>query len=389
MGFGQGVAAAATFLLSVAFARLVSSEVYGQYQFVLAIMAMASVAALPGMNLSILQSAAKGKDGSYWQAVITKLWWSGWGSFLLIIGGGYYYWNDNYLVGQALFLGAVFLPLAFAFNGWNSFLEGKKRFDKINIYLSAQSLVNLAAMVAAMVFLKDNLLVLVAIYLLAEMSFNWFWFKRSLILVDNNETDGELIVYGKFLTKIQLLARVTSQLDKVFLGMLATPADLAVYAVGTNFSRVFIDKINSITTVFRPVVANQERISLKTYLSVFLVFAILALVVFLLLPVIIPLVFSDKYTESVALSQIVIVFAPFAAINLLQRNHFLLNKKNKKVLFWEAIVFPILKIGLMIVLFIFWGVAGLAFLLGFQHVVRSVLLLVLSSLFADPVEVFQ
>ena len=44
---------------------LLTKEVYGQYQFVLSVLSLASVAALPGMRPAIVRAVAKGFDSTY------------------------------------------------------------------------------------------------------------------------------------------------------------------------------------------------------------------------------------------------------------------------------------------------------------------------------------
>jgi len=51
--------------VSIVFARLAPREVYGQYNFVLAILAIASILSIPGLKSAVLRSTARGNEGNY------------------------------------------------------------------------------------------------------------------------------------------------------------------------------------------------------------------------------------------------------------------------------------------------------------------------------------
>ena len=87
---------------------------------------------------------------------------------------------------------------------------------------------------------KNNLLLIIVTYALTLAVFNILWFKRSLRFVENKKEDKETIPYGWFVTKIQVLSLIVGNLDKVLIGIFIGPAQLAVYAIGTNFAKKFL-----------------------------------------------------------------------------------------------------------------------------------------------------
>ena len=89
--FTQFVVIFCFFILSVAFARLGSKELLGEFQFVTAFLATLSVLALPGVYTAVFLAAAKGKDGAVMQGVWLKIKWSLLGCVILIATAFYAY----------------------------------------------------------------------------------------------------------------------------------------------------------------------------------------------------------------------------------------------------------------------------------------------------------
>lgn len=104
----QGVGAITGLALSVAFARLATQEVFGQYQFILSILSIVSILSIPGLNTSIIRSAARGCDGDYKEVVRVSFIWSLLGVPALLIIGGYYYIYQSHPLGIALMISSIF-----------------------------------------------------------------------------------------------------------------------------------------------------------------------------------------------------------------------------------------------------------------------------------------
>lgn len=81
--------------ISIAFARLATKEVFGQYQFIIAAFSIAGILSLPGLNISILRSVSRRCDGDYKRAVRTSFRWSLLGVPLLLIFGAFYFFFGN------------------------------------------------------------------------------------------------------------------------------------------------------------------------------------------------------------------------------------------------------------------------------------------------------
>jgi len=381
-GMGQIVSIVAGLILSIAFARLLNEQTFGQYQFFISILSIISIISLPGFSTSIFQSTARGCDGSYKKATKTSFIWSLLGIPILVIVGAYYYIYQHQILGLSLMLASVFFPLIYVPTIWKSFLQGKERFDLCNKYSSLQAIINTSVLITTIFLLRDNLLAIVVIYLISLSVFNTLWFVKSLKYIKNKKIDKEVISYGWFLTKMRIVSLIAAHADKVIIGIFLGPVELAIYVIGTNFAKKFFELIKSFFTIASPKISRANTVSIKLYSIVFIAASTMAVILYFSFPFLVALLFSDKYKDSIFLSQLVILFCPFFALNVLYKNHFLFYIRNKSIIFYESIAFPIIKILLMIPLLSYFNIKGLAFLIGFQHLLDICILYVLHKFLA-------
>jgi len=115
--------------ISIAFARLGTAELYGQYQFSLAVVSFLSVLALPGLNTVSLIAAAKGMPKVLLSATRVCFQASWLVSVLVAVIGIYYLAAKNQLgVGWSLVGASALLPLFYGPNGWYAYYEGQRDF---------------------------------------------------------------------------------------------------------------------------------------------------------------------------------------------------------------------------------------------------------------------
>ena len=76
-----------SFGTALAFANLIPKETFGAYQYVLSIVGIFGIMTLTGMNTAISRAAARGKDGSLFEALKEKIRWG------LLGDSGQYFWR--------------------------------------------------------------------------------------------------------------------------------------------------------------------------------------------------------------------------------------------------------------------------------------------------------
>lgn len=368
--------------LTIFFARFISKDTFGQYEFILSIFSLISILGMPGIKTAIIGSVARGCDGDYKKSIKTSFLWGLLGTPLLSSIGIYYYINNNQTLGIVLIFSSVLSPLLYSTDIWDYFLQGKEKFSTSTKYAIISALFNTISIATVIWFYRDNLFLIVFVYLASLIAFNILWSWRSSRYIENQKQEEGTIKYGYFLTKTSILSLIAGNLDSILIAILLSPAQLATYIIGVNFARKIQASFKGMLAVTSPKISRINTVSGKNYLKVFVTSAVLAMMLYLSFPILIPILFSSKYTSSVFLSQIVIVFLPFYVLDILYKNHFLFYLKNKKILFLESFIQPTIKILLMIPLLFFFNIKGLALLMGFQPILNIAILYILGKKFS-------
>jgi len=314
MTFRQIIGMGTGSLLSVAFARLLSKDTFGQYQFIISIMSMISIISITGLNTSIIQSVARGYDGSYIKAVKIRFLWSLIGIPTLLIVGGYYYISESQTLGLALLTSGIFFPFFYALNTWDSFLQGKERFDLSAKYTSIQSIINTLFTISIVFFFRDNLIAIIIAYFASYSIFNVLWFWRSLKYIKNKEDDKEVIDYGLFLTKINILGIIANNIDKILVGSLLGPKELAIYAITSVIAIRLKDFLKTFSSILLPKLA-MSRLNffeiLKMHQNKLIYFSmailLISIIYYMGIPYINLLLFTEKYAIYSYLSKIYVI----------------------------------------------------------------------------------
>ncbi len=361
-------------VLSVAMARILTQEIFGQYQLFLTILSILSILSLPGLNTSVLQSVANGYDGVYKKSVRLSFLWGLLGVPTLLVTGGYYIIFGDISIGICLMVASIFFPFLYAFNSWDAFLQAKERFDLTMKFASFQSVSACFAIIVVILINPDQLLPIILTYLILNSAFNYYWFKRSLVSIKNNRTEEGSLSYGKFLTKINVLSTITTHLDSLLVGLLLGPIPLAIYSINYQILRSIIEFIKSILSIYSPRIARYNTLRTKYYVIIFFIFSGFSGIVFFLVPILVRALYSEKYSEVITLIRVTIVFLPVMVINYFYRNHIILYLKEKSIIIKESIILPVLKIVVMVILLKFFSLIGLAVYSGFQYILGIIVL---------------
>lgn len=379
----QGVSVGIGFFLFTWLARFVPPTVFGDYQFILSLLVLASVTSLPGLNTALFQAVARGYDGEYTSVVRKSFLWSLLGVPLLGVVSFYFFFVGRTTVGWGLLLAGVFLPFFYAPNTWDSFLQAKRRFDRSAQWAILQTLGSAFVSLWAARTYPGQLLPLLGAYLFSYAAFNGIYFWKSLAYKENARRDTTTFPYGVFLTKINAFEILANQLDKIVVGLLLGSNTLAVYFVGNMLARTIFDTSKAFTSLALPTIATQHTANFRRYWLLWLILIPVTGVMLWVLPYLVTWLFSDRYAAALRLAQISLIFLPFVFINLLLISHFWYYVKNRTIITWHTVGLAVGKLLFMGPLFIYFGTDGLAFLFGFQTVLSLVILLGLWWWFAE------
>lgn len=332
----NAVSAILGLLLSISFARFLSKEIYGQYGYIMSIFGILAIFTLPGMSTAIVQAVARGHDRVLIDATKEKFKWSILGSIAILGVGIYYFLSGSLLLGKCLMISSLFLPFFQNFQTYNAFLSGKKQFDKVAKYQVIIQAISVPV-TAIVIYLSQNLILILIAHLTSFSLLRGYFFRLASKNMENESTDREALTFGKHMTVTQIPDMFRNHYDKLFIGMFLGFSDLAVYSIAFGFSSIITPLRSIVPTLIFPKLSQMDKkdaySELKKRLPLIMMgFAILAGVLILLCPYIIPLIYSQKYADSIFYAQILLISFVFAApVPTLTKALFPSQKEVKKI----------------------------------------------------------
>ena len=376
----RGITLGGGLAVSVAFARLASKEVLGQYNFILALLAIFSVLSIPGLNTAVLRSVARGREGTYKAAVKTSFLWSLLGIPALLGAGGYYYYYSAPIIGICLMMSSVFFPFIHAPNMWNSFFQGKRRFDLTAKYGSIQSSVNAAAIIGVLFLNPAHLVLIVVINLITNSLLACFFYLRSQRYVENKAVDNECKRYGYFLTSASIVWTLGNNIDKVLLGILLGAPDLAIYSIAKGIpDRIrlllkpswspFMPKFSQDSIEMEEIQRKMKRLILP------IVLATLggSLLYWFFIDDIILLLFSSKYMESTTYARMLLLMI-LASIPSTFLGTFATAKRKTKAIILRSHIFSFPRLLIISGFAYQWGAMGAIWALNLTGIIDVLLI---------------
>ncbi|MEK7135014.1 MAG: hypothetical protein AAB735_01205, partial [Patescibacteria group bacterium] len=329
--------------------------------YILAWISVLGIFALPGMDKAVIQSVSNGFESSLFLGLKKKIRYGALGTLATLILGAYYFYNGNQILAWAFFVGAVFIPFVNSFQIYNAFLLGKKYFKTQTLYLILSQLFIALTLITA-IFLTQNIVYLVGIYLLANLIPSLiFFFKTRLLTKLTGPEDPGITSFAKHLSLINVVSTISGYLDQFLAFHFLGPANLATYTFAIAPPEQIKGLFQSIPDLALPKFSERSEEDLKKTIKrksiILFIFAGLVVGIYILLASWFYKIFFPRYLDSVFLSQI------FALSMLNTPTTFIIpaltaHKKIKK-LYWFNIVSPIFQISVMTILTPLYGLIGL------------------------------
>jgi O-antigen/teichoic acid export membrane protein len=373
----QIAASLSSFLLAVAFANLISREVYGTYKYVLSIVTILSIPTLSGMHIALVQAIARGYEGVLIRGVIMKMRWGFFGSVGgLAVAGYYYFAGHNLTLTISFLIAAAFLPLMEAFLLYDSLLAGRKLFPLETKLNSTVNLIAVAIMISVLL-LKPSVILVVAAYFISYtlLRFGCFLFTWRR-LKPNKEEDSSAITYGKHLSVMNIVGAISSRLDQILLWHFLGAASVAVY----SFALAPIEQISGflkmvLSLAFPKLAAQDPEVIKKTLPAKMMKFyfftAAGALAYVIFAPYFYDL-FFPQYAEAVNYSRLFAIILLFFPQKLI--GSALQAKVKTKILYILSAVNSIVRIAGLVIFLPLYGITGAIVANIIPYAVNTVLL---------------
>lgn len=356
--------AGAGFIAQALWTRTFDKPTYGRYQVIAAALLAVASFCLPGLNDAALISASRNKDGNLAPIVRQRLIATAIGALVLAAWGWIHYRDDRAMLLGFVVTAALFAPIQLA-PIWQSYTNGKRDFRMLTL---GQILLATASLVGVGVFWIGRLhdpqllpwVILASQGLTAAVTLWLHWQLRGL--KENDEHDDSIVRYGHHVTVASLLAWVFTS-DRLIVGEVLTDSDVAVLAIAillpaqvkiffSAFEQVFLPAVTAAKSV-----ADAWRYMRSRMVWLWGGYTLLGIAGFLLLPIVIPLFFSDKYVEAVPYAKwlwlVQCLGAPFTFLASI-----LNSQRDKRFLYIKNIASPLVTISLFAVLIPSYGLAG-------------------------------
>ena len=364
------------FVAMVAFANWLPKKSYGTYQFVIAGLVLLSIFTLAELNTALVKSIAQKKEGTLQLAVRKKMKWGLVGSFLSLGLAAWYFLQENDLLATAFLLGALFIPFKETFRIFIHFWLGRKKFDLQAKYDLISTTLN-AALLIPTIYLTNNVLIIIAVFLASHTFFNWLFYRRTLKQIINNEEDKSAISFGKNLTLINALQTAAEYIDKIIIWKFLGAIPVAIY----SFAQLPIQKVRDMLPIVplalpklgeNKIDENRKNGVISKFLRLF-GFTIPAAVILALVAPLLYRLFFPQYLESAMYFQAlsgIIAISPFLLLTAA-----LTAETKKKALYVTNTGAPFLKIILFFVLIPHFGIWGIVAAILIAELLRDLLAL--------------
>jgi len=233
-------------------ARFLTKDVYGQYQFVLSVLGLVAIFALPGMITAVIQAVAKWRDGTYFKSIKEVLKWNWLGSVVLVWIAIYWYYTWKVEWSFLFLILAVVFPLYSIVNRYKTLLSWKHLYDKQIKYTVIFDICSLIFLSIGAIFF-DSSFVLVLIFVWCQIFINWYFtLFASKKYIKNDDFKKSDLVFGKKLTLVSVITIIAFQIDKLIVTALLGFEELAIYVIVTLMPDQVKSLFAPLTNMFVP-----------------------------------------------------------------------------------------------------------------------------------------
>jgi O-antigen/teichoic acid export membrane protein len=223
------------FVTAYILTNFTSPETYATFGYVIAVLAVASVATLPGVDAAVLQGAARGYPGVLEHGTRLRFRASFVGLAGMLLWAGGLYWAGRTREALAVAGAGVLVPFLYPFATVFPFLQGKKRFAE---YAWAHVAIEVAksASVAIVVLLLSWSSTAVVLTPFVIMSLGYSAVNRRYRAATGAGPGREFDRASCLLTGTAALGVVAGQVDRLVVGTFFAPAAMAAYNLGVTLT---------------------------------------------------------------------------------------------------------------------------------------------------------
>lgn len=348
-------------LVSIAFARLIPKETYGEYRYILSMAGILAISSLARIDTAVIFAVARRFEGIVKEGLKTKIKWSLFGSLAAIILAGYFWFNHQAHFAISCLIMAIFLPFMESSQIYLAYLGGRKLFDLQAKYNSLVKVIASLGLIIVLFLTKNLILIILAYFLLYTLLRIYFLSRTLKKLPPNQKTDRQFIRYGKQLSALGVVNEIANYLDKILIYKFLGTVPLAIYA----FAITPIDQMTTILQNIRLIAlpkfstGTEEKIkkALPGKIVKAMLLIIILVIIYIFLAPYLYQIFFPQYLESINYSRFYALSLILFPLTLIP-SYFQAKIKKREVYFFNLIP-PLLRIILLFILGSFYGIIGI------------------------------
>jgi O-antigen/teichoic acid export membrane protein len=321
---GEGLQKFAKLIMAYFVARYLSTEEYGQYNYVFSLLTLLAIFGLPTSSNAIIRAVAQGRYDTfeYLLHLSYKCSLIGVGIFLAYGCFEFLVRDDPQLFWLCL-VSAIMFPLFATQEHWIAFMNGDGDFRKSSLLTSLRLGISTVLQIVVMVFWweESKVLAYTTAMLLVFAGFN-YTISRRLIAAARQRAGGVLENVKHYVistSKVESLNLFGNVYDKLLVFNFFSPTDLAILAIAERLPEIAKSFIKSLSNILVRMFSKENTISAAVnraiYIAGTLSFLGLVVVSVFLVPPVMDALFTVKYNESIFYTQILLVTIPLTVVS--------------------------------------------------------------------------
>jgi len=361
--FAQAISSLSALLITVYLSHHLNKSAFGNYKFVISVVSVVAMFALPGTSILITKLIAQKQKLNLNKILKSKLLHGLAGSAILLFATLFFYIKKDYGIASALIPLVFVLPFIETSSIYGYILKGYKNFKEANLILSYSKILQLAFVLTPLIFFDISWSIVAFIYLTSFTAIQMLF--SVPILKKHNDASGSFIQpqHGRKLTLSVAINTLLSNSDKLLAWLLLGPQALATYFIATFIPIEASRFLNFIPQIALPKLSEKHK-DLKTtnltknILLLTLVLFVLSAIATAIAPYFIKLLFP-QYSFSIVYLPVFLLPVLYPINHLIQQFFISQNKINEVT---KLNIISLTTMILISVVFIKWiGISAIVF----------------------------
>lgn len=295
-------------ILTAVLANVLSPTEFGTYKYVLSVAGFLLILTVPGTNITIIRSIARGFHGSIADLQKFKLFWCFVATIVTVAVSCIYFYKGNSLIGSLMLIAGIGMPVTAFLSNYSSILHGYSQFRQLSITNIFVRVVHYGSIIIATISTK-NILFIIATYYVSLAVAQLIALKFALTKVTKGTSiDPEARRFSNHNNVLDAFSILSQQIDKILLFQYIGAFELALYSIAITPPDILRGFMKNISSFLMPRMAKYQSLTfvqhIKNHVIPGSVIAMVLTALYIALaPFMIPFLFP-QYSGAVYYSQI-------------------------------------------------------------------------------------